>query len=159
VASLYQDCLPVPSSPFLVVIDGLDECQGHDDQCRILAQVSHIIHTHHLPLRFLIVSRPESHLCEAFEEPELANIAEKLSLYGDFQAHADVSMYLRSEFSRIYDSKRHRDVMESVPRPWPSDDAIEQLVSKSEVTSSMPPRSSNSSMKNTFHPQIDSTRF
>jgi len=132
VTSLYQDCPhSVPSSPFLVVIDGLDECQGRDDQCRILAQVSHIIHTNRLPLRFLIVSRPESHLYEAFQKPPLANIATKLSLYGKFRAHADVSMYLRSEFSRICDSERHRDIMESVLRPWPSDDIIDQLVWKS----------------------------
>ena len=132
VASLYQDCPhPTPSSPFLVVIDGLDECQGHDNQSRILVQVSHIIHIHRLPLRFLIVSRPESHLCEAFEESSLASITEKLSLYDDFQSRDDVSTYLRSEFSRIYSSKRHRDVMESVPRPWPSDTVVQKLVDKS----------------------------
>ena len=131
VASLYQDRPnPVPFPPFLVVIDGLDECQRHDDQCRILAQVSYAIHTHHLPLRFLIVSSPESHLLEAFGGPSLASITETLSLYGDLQAEADVSTYLRSKFAKICDSKRHRDVMESVPRPWPSDATVQQLVEK-----------------------------
>ena len=122
----------VPSSPFLVVIDGLDECQGHDDQHRALEQMSRMINTQHLPLRFLIVSRPESHLCENFEEPHLADIAETLSLYGALKAWDDVSTYLNSEFSRIYNSKRHRDVMEFVPGPWPSKDVIDKLVSKSE---------------------------
>jgi len=121
----------VPSSPFLVVIDGLDECQGHDDQCRILAQVAHMVTAHHLPLRFLIVSRPEAHLCEAFEEQDLANIAEMLSLYGDSEGSGDVSAYLQSEFSRIYSSKRHRDVMEFIPGPWPSKDVIAGFVGKS----------------------------
>jgi len=47
---------------------------------------------HRPPLRFLIVSRPEAHLCEAFEEPDLANIAQwQLSPYGDLKAEADVS--------------------------------------------------------------------
>ena len=132
IASLYGDCqYPIPSSPFLVVIDGLDECHGHDDQCLILKQVSHIIHTYRLPLRFLIVSRPESHLLEAFEEPALVNVANRLSLYGDFRAYNDVFIYLRNEFSRIYESKRHKDIMEFVPRPWPSDDAIQRIVRKS----------------------------
>jgi len=132
VASLYQDPPhSAPSSPFLVVIDGLDECQGHDNQRRILSQVSQLVCARRLPLRFLIMSRPESHLCEAFEGPALANIAKTLSLYGDFRAHADVSMYLRSEFSRIYDSEMHRDIMESVLRPWPSDDTIKRITSKS----------------------------
>ena len=132
VASLFQQgSVLLPSSQFLVVIDGLDECQRRDDQCRILAQISHMINTHRLPLRFLIVSRPEAHICEAFEEPGLENITKSLSLYGDFQARDDVSMYLRSEFSRIYESRKHRDVMEFVPRPWPSKDVIATLVDKS----------------------------
>jgi len=132
VALLYQDCPhSIPLSPFLVIIDGLDECQGHDDQRRILSQVSHIIHTHRLPLRFLIVSRPEAHLFEAFEKPPLANFTKKLSLYGDFLARADVSTYLRSELSRICGSERHRDIMDSVLGPWPSDYAIERIAKKS----------------------------
>ena len=121
----------VPSSPFLVIIDGLDECQGHPDQCRALEQVSHLVNVHHLPLRFLIVSRPESHLCEAFEEPNLADITETLSLYGDLKAEADVFKYLLNEFSRICDSKMHRDVLEHLPRPWPSESVIRRLVNNS----------------------------
>jgi len=73
-------------------------------------QVSQVIHKHHLPLCFLIVSSPEAHICEAFEEPSLANIAKVLSGYGNFRARADVSTHFWSESSRIFDSKRHRDV-------------------------------------------------
>ena len=132
VASLFQQGSGLaPSSPFLVVIDGLDECQGHDDQCRILAQIAHMVNIHHLPLRFLIVSRPEAYLCEAFDEPDLANITKILSLHGDLKARDDVSIYLQSELARIYDSRRHRDIMEFVPRPWPSDDVIRRLGDKS----------------------------
>ena len=133
VALLFQqDSSMVPSSRFLVIIDGLDECQGHDDQCRALEQVSHMVNIQDLPLRFLIVSRPEAHLCEAFDEPHLADIAEHLSLHGDLKARDDVSMYLRSEFSRIYSSKRHRDVMEFVPTLWPFESVIDSLARKSE---------------------------
>ena len=129
VVLLFQDSsTPAPSSRFLVVIDGLDECQRHNDQRHILAEVARLVNTHHLPLRFLIVSRPEAHICEAFEEPDLANIAVTLSLYG---ARDDVSKYLRTEFSRISDAKRYKDVLEFVPRPWPSEDIIDRLVDKS----------------------------
>ena len=127
----YSASLSCTPSPFLVVVDALDECQRNDDQCWILAQVARMVHIHHPPLRFLIVSRPEAHICEAFEERDLVNITKVVSLYGDYQASSDISMYLRSEFSRIYDSKRYRDVMEFVPRPWPSEDIIERLVRKS----------------------------
>ena len=119
------------STPSLVIVDGLDECQRNDDQCWILAQVSRMVRTHHLPLHFLIVSRPESHLMEAFEEQDLASITKDLSLYGEYGAPSDVSMYLRSEFSWIYGAKRCRAVMRSILQPWPSEDIIERLVRKS----------------------------
>ena len=131
VASLYQDDSQTSPSPFLVVIDGLDECHGHDDQCRLLTQLSHILNTHHLPLRSLIASRPESHLCEAFEEPALAKITDVVPVYGDIRAHEDVSIYLRNEFSRILGSKRHRSVMQFVHKPWPPNDIIERIVRRS----------------------------
>jgi len=131
VASLFQDSSHTNPSPLVVIIDGLDECQGHDDQLRILTEVSRMVKTHHLPLRFVIVSRPEPHLCDAFEEPSMATITEILSLYADFRARADVYSYLRSEFSRIHNSKRHKYVMQFVPIPWPSEDAIWQIVHKS----------------------------
>jgi len=131
VSLFQQGSALVPPSRFLVVIDGLDECQGRDEQRRILAEVTRMVKTHRIPLRFLIVSRPEAHLCEAFEEPDLANIAQILSLYGDLKAMNDVAKYLRGEFSRIHSSKRHRDVMEFVPRPWLSKNVVDTLVTKS----------------------------
>jgi len=125
-----QDPL-APSSPFLVIIDGVDECQGHDNQRGIVAHISDLVLTHRLPLRFLIVSRTEFYLCEAFEEPSMAGITEILDLHGDVLARVDISTYLQNEFSRIYHSKRHRNVMESVPSPWPSEDTIQRLVIQS----------------------------
>jgi len=131
VASLCQDGSHTAPSLFVVVIDGLDECQGHENQCRILTQLSHMVNTHDPPLRFLIASRPESHLCEAFEELALAKITTIVPVYGDIRAHEDVSKYLRNEFSRILDSKRHRNVMQFVRRPWPSNDIIERIMMRS----------------------------
>jgi hypothetical protein len=58
-----------PRSPFLVVVDGLDECKGDSDQCHILSSISTIINTHNLPFRFLIASRPEPHIRRAFDSP------------------------------------------------------------------------------------------
>ena len=130
VASLFRSSRTKPS-PLVVIIDGLDECQESKDQCRILTEVYTMIKTLHLPLRFMIVSRPEAHICDAFEETPMATITQVLSLYDDFRARDDVSLYLRSEFSRIHKSMKHKYVMQSVPAPWPSDDAIDQLVSNS----------------------------
>ena len=122
-----QDQL-APSSPFLVVIDGVDECPGHDNQLGIVAQISDLVLIHQLPLHFLIVSHTEFHLYEAFKEPSIANITEILNLYSDVPSSNDISIYFRSEFSRIYHFKCHKNIMETVPRPWPSEDTVQRLV-------------------------------
>jgi len=90
------------SPPFLVIIDGLDECQGNNDQSVILSNIHDLVDKHRLPLRFLIMSRPESHIRETFDEPVMSSLTNVLSLYGNF---GDVERYLRDEFRRIQDSK------------------------------------------------------
>ncbi|KAJ6564885.1 hypothetical protein DFH09DRAFT_984479 [Mycena vulgaris] len=45
---------PRPSSPFVVVIDGLDECKERHIQQTILDTVLHLSNVHDLPLRFLV---------------------------------------------------------------------------------------------------------
>jgi len=97
-----------PSLQFPVIVNGLDECQRNDDQRRILAQVPRMVHTHHLPLRFLIVSRPKSRLLEAIEDGDLANIARVLPLYGDHQASSNSSTIGRRRISssNLYGSRR-----------------------------------------------------
>jgi len=42
-----------PTPPFLVIVDGLDECDG--DQFKLLLHILELVETHSLPLRFLIL--------------------------------------------------------------------------------------------------------
>jgi hypothetical protein len=119
--------------PSLVIIDGLDECHGNDDQRLILKFVHELIDKYRLPLRFLIVSRPEPQIRRMFEGAGvLQSISEVLSLYGSKDADRDVLTFLKSEFTRIHDSERHMDVMEFVPKPWPSDEVLQELSRRSE---------------------------
>ena len=123
---------PTPlSSPFLVIIDGLDEVQGNNDQSIILSDIYELVNKRRLPLRFLILSRPESHIQEMFDEPVMSRVTKVLSIYGDFGAYLDVMTYLRDEFRRIRESKRHKDILQSVPKPWPSDRVIQLIAEKS----------------------------
>jgi hypothetical protein len=118
-----------PARPQLVVIDGLDECVELDDQTRILNEITLLITTHCVPLRFLIFSRPEARIQDAFNEGSLSRITKRISLLGGYQARQDVSLYLRDQFQRIRHSPRHRDTI--IPEGWPSDDAIDLIVTKS----------------------------
>ena len=57
--------------PFLIIIDGLDGCNTHAEQCEVVRSVAQITNIHHLPLRFLITSRSEDHIRTEFNSPTL----------------------------------------------------------------------------------------
>jgi hypothetical protein len=110
-----------PRGPVLILIDGLDECEGHDFQRAILRVIAS---NHTFPLRFIVASRLEPHIREVFDSSSFGH-------YQPFdveQSFDDVRKYLRDEFARIH---RKHDTMRKVPRPWPSDNVLEKLVEKS----------------------------
>ncbi|KAJ7124613.1 hypothetical protein C8R43DRAFT_1147313, partial [Mycena crocata] len=115
----------------IIIIDGLNECEGHDSQVMILQLLIEALRTGNLPARLLLASRPEPHLREVLEAAENFGICRHLELCNDAAAYSDVRRYLRHEFSRIrvvYTARgADLDVL------WPGD-AIEQLVQKSSGT-------------------------
>lgn len=119
------------TSSFLVVIDGLDECLNREDQVRILLEMLELITKHRTLLRFLVVSRPEAWIKDAFDDPRLANLTKSVSFYGDHQAHADIAAYLRVEFQRICQSRKHCESMRFIKEEWPSPEIVNALVYKS----------------------------
>ncbi|KAJ6448164.1 hypothetical protein C8R45DRAFT_948154 [Mycena sanguinolenta] len=114
----HENCDPVT-----ILIDGLDECEGHEVQVEILHAIQHCS-KQPIPLRFIVASRPEAHICEVFHLPLYLDVHR----FNVEQSFADVHKYLRDEFSRIH--REHR-TMASVPHPWPSPDLLDDLVEKS----------------------------
>ncbi|KAJ6509762.1 hypothetical protein DFH09DRAFT_1435410 [Mycena vulgaris] len=114
-----------PSCAPILLIDGLDECEGNHVQLEILQLLGDIAAHHHpLPLRLLIASRPESHIREKFDSIQGLYDSIKLD-----QSFMDVENYLRKEFNRIHNE--HHETMVSVPSPWPPWHVIEKLVDTS----------------------------
>jgi hypothetical protein len=116
-------------SPFLVIIDGLDECKHETEQSEVLRSVMGIISSHRLPLRFLIASRPEPHIRRSFDGRDLTDISFRICLDESFDPTNDIQAFLCHEFGVIYE--KHLDTMASIPRPWPSDDVVRQLAARS----------------------------
>ena len=95
------------SAPSLVVVDGLDECEARDHQLQILSHVSELTTKYHLPIRFLIVSRPEPHIKHFFDISIAQNSSLGLSIYGHDAQYGDVYTFLRSKFDEISASERY----------------------------------------------------
>jgi hypothetical protein len=116
----------LPKYPVVIVIDGLDECDGQNIQQEILRSIGNAIHDKHLPLRFLIASRPEPHIRDIFVGPCLKKSHCSRNIN---QSFADIHKYLVDKFEQICDE--HHETMAAVPRPWPPAEVIKNLVDKS----------------------------
>ncbi|KAJ7814085.1 hypothetical protein B0H13DRAFT_2465291 [Mycena leptocephala] len=115
------------SRNFVIIIDGLDECEGRDVQQEILRSIGNALNqSPPIPLRILIASRPEPHIVEVFQEQFLVNFHWPLNIQQSFD---DVRLYLRDEFARIH--QQHHETMASVVSPWPSWRILNNLVDKS----------------------------
>ncbi|KAF7325366.1 putative nwd2 protein [Mycena sanguinolenta] len=111
-------------NPVIILIDGLDECEGHEVQEEILRAIQNYS-KHLIPVRFIVASRPEAHICEVFDSPIYAG---NYRLFNVEQSFEDVRKYLCDQFARIH--RDHR-TMAKVPLPWPTPDVLDQLVKKS----------------------------
>ncbi|KAF9545574.1 hypothetical protein CPC08DRAFT_675696, partial [Agrocybe pediades] len=120
---------PTASSamPCLIIIDGLDECSSIESQHDLLFTLQETINTTSL-IRFLLCSRPTSHLDSAFSLPSMVPILRKISLDGDYVAREDIRVYLEDKFKQI----KEGDVFKhTLPDSWPKPGMIDTLVDKS----------------------------
>lgn len=118
---------PSSSWPKLVLLDGLDECHDELKQCAIIEAIYTTLTRFHIPLRFLIVSRPEPHIHNIFRRHDVFSISHYLKLDDSFNPDQDIKTFLDAEFSRI---RTYHSSMVSVV-DWPSKDDIRHLIYKS----------------------------
>jgi hypothetical protein len=123
----------------LVIVDGIDECINSgrqsliekkyaEDQEHVQIQLLRLIHclqSHHLPLSFLILSRPEAWIKHHFGSEPYRDVVETLDLYEVGDHMNDIKRFVRTELSRIADSLG----LEGVDEEWTDEQA---LVRKSE---------------------------
>ncbi|KAJ7489264.1 hypothetical protein FB451DRAFT_1125557 [Mycena latifolia] len=110
----------------IMVIDGLDECQGQDIQQEVLRSIGNSFQRSHLPLRLLVASRPEPHIVEVFRRSYFTGFHRPLNIQKSLE---DVRRYLQDGFRQIH--REHWITMATVSSPWPSQEVINHLVEKS----------------------------
>ncbi|KAF9522086.1 hypothetical protein CPB83DRAFT_840763 [Crepidotus variabilis] len=119
----FQRYSPSSTHTPTVFIDGLDECDTIAAQRSVLKAIGDTIAVHRIPLRFVVASRPETHLAEYFKKEPLGSVTRIFTLDDDF---ISMGKYLRDGFDKIYKSRI--DEMSEVPRPWPPADTLSKLV-------------------------------
>ena len=119
---------PPPQRSYLVIIDGLDECYDITTQQSILQLLCESITVHNLPLRFLIGSRPESHIRDSFDEESLYTITRRVVLDETFDPGRDIWVFLQDGFAKIC---AKNFILSRVKQPWPEEGIIDLLVQRS----------------------------
>ncbi|KAF5358552.1 hypothetical protein D9756_001307 [Leucocoprinus leucothites] len=103
--------------PIVIILDGLDECEGEEAQCEIVNMIAEVIRLKKdLPIIWLITSRPEPHLKYVFSRTDFPVYCSREELAIDAASREDVDMYLRDGFATI--KARFWDV---TPADWPSE--------------------------------------
>ncbi|KDR67176.1 hypothetical protein GALMADRAFT_1130406 [Galerina marginata CBS 339.88] len=116
------------TAPRIVIIDGLDECDDRENQVKILSTISRALQQHHLPLIFLIASRPEHDIRHSFDVGHLKEITTRIALNDDYLPSNDIRVFLQDKFTEIKDTHPFKG---HIPPTWPSPEVLESLVNKS----------------------------
>ena len=119
---------PLPQRSYLVIIDGLDECHEKATQQMILRLLCEAITVHKLPLRFLIGSRPETHIRDSFDQESLYMVTRRVVLDEKFDPGRDIQVFLQDGFAKIH---AKNPILSHVEQPWPEEGIVDLLVQRS----------------------------
>ncbi|EEB91132.1 hypothetical protein MPER_10559, partial [Moniliophthora perniciosa FA553] len=117
--------------PNVIAIDGLDECIDHASQERLLRLIRKLVHTrgYPIPWTFLIFSRPELQIQDAFSHKDFSLILECFAIRPSKEVNRDIRRCLVDRFAELRGklrALRHED------ESWPGEDATEQLVKRAD---------------------------
>ncbi|KAF4612395.1 hypothetical protein D9613_003565 [Agrocybe pediades] len=115
------------ATPRLIIIDGLDECSSINSQRDLLFTLQEVTNTTS-HIRFLVCSRPESHLNSAFSLPQMIPILRNIFLDDDYSAREDIRVYLLDKFEQI---KKGHVFKRILPHTWPTPGMVDTLVERS----------------------------
>jgi hypothetical protein len=120
--------------PIVIIIDGLDECEGEDVQSNVLQLLGSVFQRPSVGgcdrICFIVISRPEPWIRDEFTIEPLSSITRQIFLGQTSEANNDIRTFLRLGFTEIHDSPKHRLTMSKVTKPWPSYSVLDNLVDK-----------------------------
>ena len=115
-------------SPSVIIIDGLDECQGTDIQSGLVKSLAAAFRGSPLCIRILIASRPEVYLQSTFNLSSLRPHISNLALSDEYSPEEDIYRFLDDSFDKI---RREHPLASYIPSSWPSADILRDLTCKS----------------------------
>ncbi|TFK67718.1 hypothetical protein BDN72DRAFT_85532 [Pluteus cervinus] len=121
--------VPPPSSPMLIVVDGIDEIVSHDEQRTLLRTILGSVSELGPGYKLLIASRPEQQIQRTFEEFGVSE-GNKIELGDTDDDRADIALFLRLSLQEIYSKFKRLPSCTPTTHLWPGQDEIQCLVDK-----------------------------
>lgn len=116
-----------PTAPMMVfIIDALDECEDHEDTQRLVQIL--MTNVPSLPIKFLITSRPESHISQILSSPY--PLVLRLHDVDEAVVQGDILLYLKKKLSDI--GHLHNILSSSETSTWPTESQISMLSQNAE---------------------------
>ncbi|KAF9443809.1 hypothetical protein P691DRAFT_840604 [Macrolepiota fuliginosa MF-IS2] len=106
-----------------IIVDGLDECDSADAQCKIIKLIAGTAHDGAIPFCWAFFSHPEAHIKASFTHADVAPVTCTTLLPISNDTNSDIKLYLCNGFKNILQC--HDILLKS---QWPSDDDIQMLV-------------------------------
>ncbi|KAF5357859.1 hypothetical protein D9756_001838 [Leucocoprinus leucothites] len=108
------------SKSLVIMLDGLDECNGEQEQANIISLITQfILRNPNVRLLWLISSRPEPHICDVFSRINVLSLYHRENVpINSNESCKDVERYLRKAFMEIY--QRYSDCFSENTR-WPTE--------------------------------------
>ena len=119
--------IPLGTKPLVVVIDALDECDDRESIRQFISLLARTYGDH--PLRFLLASRAEDHIRQAFALDSPHSVTYFLEL-DKFNAGSDITVFLRFKFNEI--RRQRRRLFQDTHGQWPPSQQLTALAQKSE---------------------------
>ena len=120
--------LSAPEWTLLLIVDGVDECNGKETQMSIIRTMGKLLPVKNLPLIVLFGSRRENQLLMAFNFLDMTGILSQIPLDNNYQAEEDIRRFLEDILNEI---KQTHPFRKSLAVDWPSPDHVQEIVDKS----------------------------
>lgn len=104
-----------------IIVDGFDECEGHDSQCSILQTVLRSVRERTTPFLWAFFSRPEAHLVSLLGSPTIQPFSLYMELPVSSDSDKEISTFLSDELRKV-------QLAHGLSPSWPTPDAIATIV-------------------------------
>jgi len=114
--------------PFVIIIDGLDECQGYLVQSGLIKSLVTAFLGSPLRIRILIASRPEVYLQATFNSSSIESHLSRLALSDEYSSYQDIYQFLQDSFETV---RQEHPLASYIPPSWPGPKILRELTQRS----------------------------